>query len=343
MKGGNLVLYRGVMSRNTGIDVGFGFTKLTGDGEEHIFPSIIGEARPIRFESGLKTSKALENLVLELEGERYFLGELANQQSNFLLSTLSKERLVSKESKILFLAALGILLKEEMGIMNLVTGLPVDEYVEYKESLQQLMKGPHSFKINEESKIIKIERIRVIPQPFGAIFHHLLNEKGEIENEEYGKMNLGIIDIGFRTSDFCVSNQLEFIDRLSSTSTIALKNAHDFVGLGLNERYGINRSPYQLDSIMRKQSIIYNGREEDISELVETAYRITADKIVSEINSRWTDKWEMNQILISGGGGETLFDYIQERVKNCRLAENSQFSNVKGYLKIAMRSWPNEG
>lgn len=328
------------MIRNVGIDVGFGFTKFASDECELLFPSIIGEARAIRYESGLKDSETLENLVLELDGEQYFLGELANQQSDFLLSTLSKERLASKESKILFLAALGILNREEMGIINLITGLPVDEYVEYREELQNLLKGPHSFKINGESKIIKVERIRVIPQPFGTIFHHLLNEKGEIENSEYGQIHLGIIDIGFRTSDFCVSNNLEFIDRLSSTSTIALKSAHDYVGRGLNERFGVNRSPYQLDSIMRRRSIIYNGQEQDITDLVETAYRITTDKIISELNSRWTEKWEMNKIIIAGGGGKTLFNYIKERVKNCTLADSSQFSNVKGYLKIAARSWP---
>lgn len=327
------------MTKNVGIDVGFGFTKSISQEKKYIFPSIIGESRPIRFESGLQDQNPLLRLVLELEGERYFLGDLASQQSDFLRSTLSKERLVSKESKILFMAALGLLIQEEMGIVNLVTGLPVDEYVEYREGLLRLLKGPHSFKINGESKILKVEEVRIIPQPFGTIFNHLLDAEGEIQNKTYAQIRLGVVDIGFRTSDFCVAHQLEFVDRLSSTSTVALKNAHDFVGRRLNEHFGINRSPYQLDQIMRSKTLSYNGRDHDISSMVELAYRMTAEKIISEIYSRWTDQWEMNQILITGGGGMTLFPYMKEQMKNCHLSEKSQFGNVKGYLKVANRSW----
>lgn len=328
------------MIRNAGIDVGFGFTKAASQERDFIFPSVIGEARPIRYESGLKNENSINRLVLELEGTRYFLGDLASQQSDFLRSTLSKERLVSKESRIFFLAALGLINPEEMGIINLVTGLPVDEYVEYRDGIMELLKGPHSFKINGESKILKVEKVRVIPQPFGTIFHHLLNEAGEMENQEYGEVQLGILDIGFRTSDFCVAHRLEFIDRLSSTSTTALKNAHDFVGRRLNEQFGINRSPYQLDQIMNSKKLAYKGQDYDISSLVEEAYALTAEKILSEMNSRWTDQWEMNQILITGGGGATLFEYLKGRIKNCQLAQQSQFSNVKGYLRVAQRSWP---
>ncbi len=327
------------MAKNFGVDVGFGFTKSIEREGKVLFPSVVGEAHDIRYQPGFNPRDPLNKITVDLEGDRFFLGRLAIKQSSLLRNTLSKERIISRESRALFLAALGILFDEEMGVANMVTGLPVDEYTEFKDQLQEMLLGPHNFRINGQNKIVRLGKVRVIPQPFGTVFNLLLTPEGEIADQKLGYSRLGVIDIGFRTSDFCVSDNLEFIDHLSSTSTVALKDAYDLVSRGLNEQFGINRSPYQLEESIREKKVGYQGSEVDIEELVEDAYSTVARKVVSEVVSRWPERWDLDRILVTGGGGITLFNYLAEELKNLQLVEKGQFSNASGYLKVARRSW----
>src|SRR5690554_2413080 len=155
---------------NIGIDIGFGFVKATDGQKQVIFPSVVGEGRNIRYNTGINNSNIMDNLILQLEGNNYFVGDLANRQSDIVMSTLSQNRINSIEHEVLFCTALGLLNPTIEGV-NIVTGLPVNEYSdEMKEKLSQHIKGTHVFKLNNKPYLYNIKNCKVIPQPFGTIF-----------------------------------------------------------------------------------------------------------------------------------------------------------------------------
>ncbi|MTI62240.1 MAG: ParM/StbA family protein [Firmicutes bacterium] len=322
---------------NIGIDIGFGFVKATNGQKQVIFPSVVGEGRNIRYHTGINDSNIMDNLTLQLKGNDYFVGNLANRQSDIVISTLSQNRVNSIENEILFCTALGLL--DPLGGVNIVTGLPVNEYSDrLKVKLLESLKGYHQFALNGSSYSLKVNNCKVIPQPFGTIFDQLLDDQGKILNPDYANITLGIIDIGFRTSDFAVADNLEYVDRMSSSSNTALSSAYKLIAREINAEYGITKPLYQLDQIIRKESITINGREINLSPLIEKAFRLTAQNIISEVSTLW-NIWEIETVLITGGGGITLYDYLLDQINNIMLVRAGQFSNVNGYLKMANRNW----
>ncbi|MFW6028883.1 MAG: hypothetical protein ACOCRO_01375 [Halanaerobiales bacterium] len=331
--------------RNIGIDVGFGFTKAVNDKMQYLFPSIVGEARNIRYRSGMSSKKLLNNLVVEYKNDRYFVGELAKRQSEFTQSTLSDKRVNNLENEILFMTSLALLdsTGDNAAEFNLVTGLPVDDYLKYKDQLKAQLINPHKVKLiydNEtESKVIKVNNCKVIPQPFGTLFNQLLNNNGDIRKPVYANIKVGIIDIGFRTSDFVVADSLEFIDKLSTSSETALSTAYKLIGRKLNEKYNINKPLYQLEEIIRNKSFTYHSRNINIMDLIDKAYKLTANNIISEIQGLWPDLWEMEKVIITGGGGVALYKHLKSYFNNSILVDEGQFNNAKGYLKLCNRSF----
>ncbi|MEJ6952078.1 ParM/StbA family protein [Natronospora cellulosivora (SeqCode)] len=277
----------------------------------------------------------MDNLVIELEGNKYFVGVLANRQSNIVMSTLSQNRINSIEHEVLFCTALGLINPTGEDI-NVVTGLPINEYSdEMKENLSQRIKGTLVFKLNDKPNLYNIRNCQVIPQPFGTIFDQLMDSSGEVVSPDYADLSVGVIDIGFRTSEFTVADKLEYMDGMSSSSNIALSSAYKLIARELNAQFGITKPLYLLDQAIRKRRITIKGEDVNLSPFIEKAFELTAQNIISEISLLW-NVWELEVILITSGGGIALYDYLYAQLDNTTLG---QFSNVNGYLKMANRNW----
>ncbi len=324
---------------NIGLDIGFGFVKATDGRKSVIFPSTVGESRNIRYNTGINNnSNIMDNLTIELEENKYFIGNLANKQSDIVMSTLSQSRVNSIEHEALICTALG-LLNPQGDALNIVTGLPINEYSDdMKEKLTNHLKGSHVFMLNEKPYFYIINKCKVIPQPFGTIFDQLLSKQGDILKPDYANTTLGVIDVGFRTSDFAVADKLEYMDRMSSSSNIALSSAYKLITRELNSRYGITKPLYQLDQVVREKEISIKGQKVDLSPLIKEAFQLTVQNIIGEISLLW-NTWELDLILITGGGGIALYDYLSGQLDKTILVKSGQFSNVNGYIKMANRSW----
>jgi hypothetical protein len=80
-----------------GIDIGFGFTKATNGNDSLVFKSVFGEATDVQFrELVLAEGGQVDHLQLDVDGKSYFLGELAERQSNVRFFTLDQGQFVAK-------------------------------------------------------------------------------------------------------------------------------------------------------------------------------------------------------------------------------------------------------
>ena len=124
-----------------GVDIGFGFTKATNGKDTLVFKSIFGEATDIQFREHLLSSTSPEeHLHVELEGESFFVGELAERQSHVRSFTLDQNQFITNFAKIMAMAALSRLVSAN-DTVNLVTGLPVSFYRRHREELSGLLLG----------------------------------------------------------------------------------------------------------------------------------------------------------------------------------------------------------
>src|SRR5690554_2935945 len=164
-----------MFGKNIGIDLGYGYVKVTDGQTAHLFPSTVGIGQKIRFKSLLTSfQKPTENLAITVDNKKYFVGELAIKQSEVVSRSLGRNRIEDTSAKVLLLAALALYADKDDQSFNVITGLPVDYYSNFRDDWSELMLGMHAVKVDngqqEKNKIIKIEKLQIIPQPFGTLY-----------------------------------------------------------------------------------------------------------------------------------------------------------------------------
>lgn len=325
--------------KNVGIDLGYGFVKLMDGTNELIFPSVVGVGKEIKFLSDSFFQKnEIENLVVTYEDRQYFVGNLAVRQSDIASRSLDQNRVTDKNAKILLLTALGLLAKWENQNFNIVTGLPTDLFGAYYMDWSKSIKGQYevAFGSNGSKKVKKfsVKEARIIPQPFGTLYDQILSGTGAQTQQELARLVVGIVDIGFRTTDFAVANELEYIDHLSFSTNTALSSAYRIIGARLREDYKIDKENHELDRIVEQGAIRIAGKSYDLTSMKKDAYGQVATKIITELDSRW-DYRDFDVILLTGGGGKALSEYLLPHFPNMRLVDRPQHANTRGFQKMA--------
>ncbi|MBW2606607.1 MAG: hypothetical protein JRD05_03110 [Deltaproteobacteria bacterium] len=99
-----------------GIDIGFGFTKATDGKETLIFKSLFGDATDLQFWVDFSEASLSNYFNVAIDGKSYFIGDLAEQQSNVISFTLDQEKLISEFVKVLSLTVAGVFLKDDSSV-----------------------------------------------------------------------------------------------------------------------------------------------------------------------------------------------------------------------------------
>lgn len=323
-----------------GVDVGFGFTKAT-DGESSIlFKSIIGEPQPRSMEDNFFSSEAVPGMHLSLEDRSYFVGELAESESRVRQFTLDQAQLVTQHFKILALAALARVIPGRVPV-NVVTGLPVGYYMEYKDKLTQALVGEHALQIHDipqgNDVVLNINRARVIPQPYGSLVDFLFREDGTVMRADAARQKIGIVDIGFKTTDFTVCKGFRHSERGSRTTDTGVAKAFTYISEALNDMSGVSVEIYRLYDAVREGSIKIRGAEYDLTKVKDEVFARLAAAVASDMERVWADDWDLDIVLLAGGGGEALFEYFKPLVRGelalLKTQEDPRMGNVSGYVK----------
>jgi len=330
------------------IDIGFGFTKATNGQKSIIFKSILGEATDIQFKGGiLSEGSADDNIQIEVDGRSYFVGEMAERQSNVRSFTLDQSQFLTAYAKPLALAAAARLAGSFMPL-GLVTGLPIGYYREYREFLVKTLLGDHKVVLTglngkREEKTIKINEVKVVPQPFGSLFNLMLNDLGELGDKRYVHEKIGIIDIGFKTADFTVADRMKYSERGSRTTDTGISKAFSMIAGKLREKSAINVELYRLYDAVEKGSIKIKGKEYDLKSSTELIFGQLAAAIANEVDRLWADDWDIDTIVLTGGGGAALARYLQPlingQVVSVDAAKDARLCNVSGYWKYGKHLW----
>jgi plasmid segregation protein ParM len=330
------------------IDIGFGFTKATNGSRTLVFKSILGEATDIQYKEAILGDGAAEdNIQIEVDGSCYFVGEMAERQSNVRSFTLDQSQFFRSFAKPLALAAAARFVGNYVPV-NLVTGLPIGYYREYKDELVKILQGDHKVILidgtgKRDEKVIKIGNVRVIPQPFGSLFNLMMNDVGDMADKRHVREKLGIIDVGFKTADFTVSDRMRYSERGSRTTDTGIARAFGVIAGKLREKSNVNVELYRLYEAVERGSIKIRGKDYDLKSLTEQVFSQLATAIANEVDRLWTDDWDIDTIVLTGGGGAVLARYLQPlvngQVVTVDAAKDARLCNVGGYWKFGKHLW----
>jgi plasmid segregation protein ParM len=330
-----------------GIDVGFGFTKAYNGKDSIIFKSLIGDATDIQFRSQMNNEPSTSNLHITLNDKSYFLGSYAEQQSNIRDYTLDQDKLIEDFVKILAVAAAGICTDTSSPI-NVVSGLPVGYLKRDSKKLKEMIRGTHEITFHNHNgadvtKKITIDKIHVIPQPIGSIFNLVFDEQGRIKDKALATQKLGVVDIGFKTTDFSIFDHLQYIERGSSTMDTGISKCFSVIASKLRQESNINIELYRMHKYIESGMIKIRGKEYNISNLKKRVYTHSAAAIASDLNRLWENDWDIDSIILSGGGSIELAEFLSPAIDGNVIpiskGIDARLNNVQGYCKFGRYKW----
>jgi plasmid segregation protein ParM len=158
------------------------------------------------------------------------------------------------------------------------------------------------------------------------------------------KQKVGIVDIGFRTTDFCIFDQLRYVERGSTTTDTGMSKCFSIISKKLREECGgLNIELYRMYKAIRMGLIKIRGKEINISKFRDLAFTDASRTIASDMDRLWADDWDMDAIIITGGGAVELTKYLQRLITGnvIPIEHNAdlRLNNVEGYLKYGRFLW----
>ncbi|MCB9480212.1 MAG: ParM/StbA family protein [Desulfobacteraceae bacterium] len=330
-----------------GIDVGFGFTKVSNGRENYIFQSVIGDPVDIQFKTNFGNNDFTDNLHVTIDKKSYFIGDYASKQSAVREFTLDQERLVSDFVRILAITAAGIYAEEGI-TMNVISGLPVAYLSHDNETFAKTLQGEHNVLYHmpdgsQISKHLNINSVQLMPQPLGSVFNILMDENGRVINRDLANQKVGVVDIGFKTTDYTVFDRMKYVERSSSTTDLGISRSFLAIAEKLKKESGIQVELYRLFEAVDSGHIKIKGKEYNIANLRDRVFEYAAREIVSSMDRLFADEWDMDYLVLTGGGAKALYDYIIPLVNMDVLpfdrSKDVRFNNVMGYLKYGKNKW----
>lgn len=330
-----------------GLDVGFGFTKATNGRDTQIFKSVVGDAAEATFNEQLLPGKSAFGRHLQINGDIYYIGELAEQQSRGRGYTLDPTQFLAKYARTLAVSACAPLTDGSQPL-RVVTGLPISFFRKYKDTLTQLLQQRHVvtlFKPNgeKEERALNIEKVRVIPQPFGSLFNLMLNDLGKPTSQRFISEKVGVIDIGFRTADYSISDKTRYSERGSQSTDSGISVAFTAIANALQEKSGVAIELYRLYEAVTRGTIKIKGKRYDITAPVKQAFGALATRVATEANRLWSDDWDLDAVVVTGGGGAVLAPFLQPLLEGEVIPvppdQDARMNNVQGYWKYGLHLW----
>ena len=323
------------------VDLGYGYIKgINQEGKKICFPSLVGPARSLKMRGFLNNGEDLQyQLFLKHStlDKEYFVGHLAEEESPTASYAFDENKINHPHTRVL-LAAAAALLSEggNSEPLHLATGLPLQHFFNQRNEFLTFLNdfeaevsvggGTH--------KRIVFDKVTLFPQGAGAIMEAGLQERDLLQQGSY----LGLVDFGFRTTDYVVyeaGDKFKPKSSLSGTIEIGMADLYKAVEAAFADLAGVKLDVLDIDTVIRNGSIFYAGKDYDLKEVIAGAKADIAGAVLDRLKEAWGQKTNFLRVLFLAGGGAVE---LKERFKgfhgDVRLLRDPQFGNARGFLRV---------
>jgi plasmid segregation protein ParM len=328
-----------------GLDLGYGYVKGVNEtGRTAVFPSLVGNA----YERSMKglfsggSERKLDNMHLVIMNDEKlecFVGELARRESRNISYAFDGDKINHPNTRALIAASSLVLFPEDDRPVHLVTGLPLEQYVHKKDEMREMLKNYRilsCFKGDEKVKVVKFDKVTIFPQAAGAVYHAIWDD---LQKYLVRGSYLGLIDIGFKTTDFIVflvDGRLVLREDLSGTVDIGISALYNEADKLFTRRTGSKLDIPELMRLIDEGRIFFKGRQLDFTEELRAKKAETARVIKDRIKAVWGSKLDFfNTVFLAGGGAKSLQEFLADIYENTVTVKDPQFANARGFLKVA--------
>ncbi len=229
----------------------------------------------------------------------------------------------------------GLLLSELDHIDLVVTGLPVNQYLnaELRERLSGQMQGEHQ--ITPRRKIV-VNKVKVIPQPVGGFVDYVwgLPDASEIEDSR-----VLVVDPGFFSVDWVLISNGELRRQSCGTSLEASSVILDEAARLIAEDFGGNVGRERLEHALRNglAHVRLFGERVEVAPFLKKA----ADKVGPIVTARLRESLRKenasaDMVLLVGGGAGFFEKAVKEAFPQLKVSTPNSpvYANARGFWRM---------
>lgn len=326
-----------------GIDSGFSFMKAVTATGSVIFPNVISDSNDRVLARGIGLGDdPLANLDVAVDinpQTGFFIGELALKEGDRPAYIWELDRVNSIHARAVLLTTLALFTRTDGEQFYVSTGLPVQDYVtELRGIYENSLLGEHrvtfvSGPMAGITKNFSIVHTKVSAQGLGVFFNEIITSMGTVSPTPYIRGRVGIIDLGFRTTNIIMVEEMHARRNLSQGLEVGMSDAYEYVRDNLLQ-HGIILDLEEMEKEFWKDLIKFRGTTIEVKPLREKALKRLAERIGGEIKRNWRRATDIQAVLVAGGGAPALFDLLD--VPGKKLVRDSQMANARGFFKTAL-------
>jgi len=327
-----------------GIDLGYGFVKAIAEtNRTMLFPSVVAKGAKRSF-GGLFGGESKDYEVI-VNGERYYVGELALTQKADATRAFDEERHAHFSTPVLVGTVLAVLAPANQPV-HVATGLPLRYYGEHGEKFAETLRRMNFTVempgIYQGARRVAVGDVTLFPQAASALYAEILNEKGELKNAEMVTRGglLGVVDVGYKTTDFMLVDMdgPEVLEDFSDTLGMGMSDVYKAVQGVVRDETGESIDILQVENYALKGEMWFMGRRHDLRGIVRDAGMSLAQSIVDRLNLSWRDKKKfLRRLYVAGGGAMLVGPYLDTGDCPVEVVAAPQFANARGYLAVAAK------
>ncbi len=338
-----------------GCDVGFGAVKAVGaNGHGNlattIFLKALANADTHRDMGKTRFQMGVSDDVYTINDRAYFIGHPALLHSKRLVNANTRDFIRSEAHCALVcktVTDLGFFADERSSIDldYLVLGVPPGMYTKQVagELISQFKQGV-TFARNGREYRFRPARTTIVPQGIGAFYEHILADNGAVRESSYKNKNIGIVDIGYRTTDLVLFKESRYMADLVHTEDTGLGSDTGPIGLlrqYIHETYGrLIEQADLLKDIFEKRCFLHEGEQIDISTIcIELVVRHFRKYIEPTVLATWDQELHgLSPIIVCGGGAlylQHVPEFLQRFAKNILIPDDPAMANARGYYRYA--------
>ncbi|MDI6707275.1 MAG: ParM/StbA family protein [Bacillota bacterium] len=331
-----------------GLDLGYGYTKGVNEaGRRVAFPSLVGAAYDRKLGS-IFARKAHEDVIENMHvvisdgrnGQEYFVGELARREGKNTSYAFDEDKINHPNTRALLAAASFLLFPEEEVPVHIVSGLPLEQYVHQKNEFRGMLEGFKAVvgvKGSDRTRVVKFQRATPFLQAAGAVYYAIMDELNRYLVEG---AYIGLVDIGFRTTDYIVfvvsKGRLVLREDLSGTLDMGMSALNNAVDKLFTQRTGTRLDIAELMHLVESGSIYYRGEKIEFGREVDAVRSEVARVLKDRVKVVWGNKLDFfHTIFLAGGGAKQLKGHMNDLYSNVVTVKNAQMANALGFLKVA--------
>lgn len=231
----------------------------------------------------------------------------------------------------------GLLLSEFDQIDLVVTGLPVNQYLnhELRERLSKQMQGEHQ--ITPRRKIT-VNKVKVVPQPVGGFVDYVwsLPDAAEIEDSR-----VLVVDPGFFSVDWVLIGNGELRRQSCGTSLEASSVILDEAARLIAEDFGGNVGRERLEHALRNglAHVRLFGERVEVAPFLKKA----ADKVGPIVTARLRESLRKenasaDMVLLVGGGAGFFANAVKEAFPQLKVSspDSPVYANARGFWRMGV-------